>query len=74
MQDAAFALLLYIPHFHRSISFAMPTSTLKISVLLEIIPVSGAVSWIHLLCVWIPSVPASLDVTGCSEEIMVVVD
>lgn len=74
MQDTTSSLLFYIPHFHRTISFAMPTSTLKISVLLEIIPVSRAVSRIHLLCVWIPAVPAGPDVPVCSEEIMMVVD
>lgn len=74
MQGAVSSLLFYIPHFHRTISFAMPTSTLKISILLEIIPVSGAVSRIHLLCVRIPSVPAGPDVPVCSEEIMMMVD
>ena len=74
MQDATFSLLFYIPHLHRSISFAMPTSTLKISVLLEIIPVSRAVSRIHLLRIRIPPMPAGPDVSVCSKEIMMVVD
>ena len=52
----------------------MPTSTLKISVLLKIVLVAGAVSRIHLLCVWIPTVPARPEVPVRPEEIMMVVD
>ena len=74
MQDAVFSLFVYIPHFHCAGRSAVPARALKISVLLEIIPVSGAVSRIHLLCVWIPTVPTSPDVTVCSEEVMMVVD